>query len=162
MVLSFAAVVASAPGCFILRCDDTFHGLERGDELTSTIVGPYSGQMHGIRCGDLGDLPAGTTLTWTARPDGPGDGCDDRLKMEVSMVSTGSVSDRVITLANGCTGTWTLSAHAISDDADFLGNDSEKPSWYVQRHFSGSSSECFPAGEASTSCSDFFIATSTR
>ncbi|HYJ08889.1 MAG TPA: hypothetical protein VEX18_07760 [Polyangiaceae bacterium] len=163
LVLGFAGVVASnAAGCFILRCDETFHGIERGEELTTTIVGPYSDITGGTGCGELGDLPAGTTLTWTAQPDGPGDGCDNHLDMKVSSVSTGTVSDNVITLPSGCTGTWLLSAHAIGDDASFLENDSEDPSWYIMRNFQQGSSECFSDGAPSTSCVDYFVATSTR
>jgi len=163
MVVGFAGVVASsAPGCFIMDCDDTFHGLEGGEELTTTIVGPYSSRTEGTRCGELGDLPAGTTLTWTAQPDGPGDGCDDHVDMKVSMLSTGSVSDNFITLPGGCTGTWLLSAHPISDDANFLENDGEDASWYIARHFQQGSSGCFTGDAPSTGCVDYFVATSTR
>jgi hypothetical protein len=163
MLLGLAVVVASsAPGCFIMDCDDTFHGLERGDELTSTILGPYSDLTDNTTCAELGDLPTGATLTWTARPDGPGDGCDDHIDMEVSALSTGSVSEGVITLSNGCTGHWSFAAHVISDDANFLDNDREKPGWYIARHFTQASSECFPDRAPPTNCVDYFVATSTR
>jgi hypothetical protein len=163
LLLGFAGVAASsAPGCFILRCDETFHGIDGGEELTTTIVGPYSGMDGGTGCGEIGDLPAGTTLTWTAQPDGPGDGCDSHLDMKVTTLSTGTVSNDVVTLPNGCTGTWLLSAYAIREDATFLENDSEHPSWYIVRHFQQGSSECFSNGAPSTNCVDYFVATSTR
>lgn len=163
MLLGFAIVVASsAPGCFILRCDDTFHGFKGGEELTTTILGPYSGITDGTRCGEVGDLPAGASFTWTAQPDGPGDGCDDHLDMRVTALSTGSVSDSVITLPSGCTGSWHLNVRAISDDTNFLENDSEDPRWYIERRLEQGSSECFPDGASPTSCVDYFVATSTR
>lgn len=153
-----------AQGCFILRCDETFHGLSSGDVLTTTIGKPYTGRDEGQpSCGELGDLPEGATLTWTARPDGPGDGCDDHADVEVTALSTGTVSGNVLTLPNGCTGRWVLTAEALSDDADFLSNpEPENPRWYIQRNFTRTAGDCFGNASAPADCTDNFVATSTR
>jgi hypothetical protein len=163
LVVGVAGVLAAGmPGCFILRCDDTFHHVSEGDRFTSTILGPYADGEGAPSCGELGDLPVGTTLTWTATPDGPGDGCDDELDMEVTMLSTGSVDGHSLTLPNGCSGTWVLTAHPLRDDTDFLANDLEAPRWYIARYLTSPSAECFPDGSAPTSCGDSFIASSSR
>ena len=163
LVLGLAGVlVGGIPGCFILRCDESFHHVSLGDRFTSTVLGPYAKRDGGTSCGALGDLPAGTSLTWTAAPDGPGDGCDDHLDMEVSMLSSGSVSGHRVTLPNGCSGTWLLSAYPLRDDTDFLDNQLEAPRWYIERHLQSASAECFPDGTAPASCSDAFVASSSR
>lgn len=164
LVWGFASVLGSGlTGCFILRCDETFHGIDGQRTFTSTIIGPYAEGSSGRSCGALGDLPAGTELIWTGEPTGPGDGCDDHLRMNVSQLSTGSVQGSVLTLPNGGSGTWLVSAYPLSDDADFLANDPEQPRWYIERQFQSPSGACFPDSPAmSGSCSDRFIATSTN
>lgn len=163
VVLGLAGLLAgSAPGCFILRCEDSFHGVSDGDHFTSTILGPYTEREATSSCGEIGDLAAGTTLTWVARPDGPGDGCDDHLEMEITAREPGSVSRDKVTLPNGCTATWRLTAEALRDDTDFLENDLESPRWYIQRQMSNLSPECAPDGKPPSNCTDYFIASSTR
>jgi hypothetical protein len=163
-LLIVAGLVASgAPGCFIMPCADTFHGLSGGEHFTSTILGPYTEGTSSNSCGEVGDLLPGTTLFWIAHPDGPGDGCDDHVQMEVTAIEPGSVSGEELTLPNGCTaGIWRLTAEPLRDDTDFLANDLESPRWYIRRYMSGLSSACSPDGNPPGSCSDDFIATSKR
>jgi hypothetical protein len=148
--------VGNVSGCFFLRCDDTFHGVEGGEQYTSTVLEPYVAAKGWESCGELGDLPAGTTLSWTADPDGPADGCDDHLRMQVSAVSTGTVSGDVLTLANGCAVTWRLTAFVLRDDTDFRANDPEQPSWYIERYAGERSPQCPPT--LPNYCVDRFIA----
>jgi hypothetical protein len=164
VVLGLAGLLAGGvPGCFILRCDDSFHGLSGGEHFTSTLLGPYTEGYTGNTCGEVGDLLAGTTLTWIAHPDGPGDGCDDHLRMEVTAIEPGSVSGEKLSLPNGCTArVWRLTAEPLRDDTDFLANDLESPRWYIRRYMSDLSPECAPDGKPPSTCSDEFIASSTR
>jgi len=158
-------VVGSLDGCFMLRCEETFHGVREGDRFSTTVIGPYSRPSSGdTSCGSLGDLMEGTTFRWTARPDGPGDGCDDELKAESVELAGVEVSGFNATLANGCRGTWQLSIQAISSDTDLMTNaDPANPTWYVQRTFSTTNAAaCFPDGNVAGTCTDRFVATSTR
>jgi hypothetical protein len=163
VVLGLAGLLAGGvPGCLFWDCDDSFHGVSDGDHFTSTILGPYTEREATYSCGEVGDLLPGTTLTWIAHPDGPGDGCDDQLDMEVTAREPGNVRGDEFTLANGCTATWHLTAHPLADDTDFLANDLESPRWYIQRHMSNLSAECAPDGKPPSTCTDYFIASSTR
>jgi hypothetical protein len=166
VVIGLAGVMtAGLDACFMLRCDDGVHGVRDGERFETTILGPYvePNRMSASGCGDLGDLTAGTTLRWTARPDGPGDGCDDHLDVEAESVSSGQVSRNQLTLPNGCTGNWFLSVHSLTDGSDLKTTvDRENPTWYLRRTFAATSpANCFGAGSSQVNCDDAFIATST-
>ena len=160
MLSGFSATVLD--GCFMMRCEDTVHGVKNGDRFETTIIGRHEAQSSSNTCGDLGDLGEGTTLRWTARPDGPGDGCDDHLDVEVESVSSGDVSGSELRLPNGCVGNWFISVHALSGDSDLKTvADPENPTFYIQRSFTATGPvNCFGEGSTLASCSDAFVAES--
>lgn len=154
-------IAVAMSGCLWADCPQDLGGIREHEQLTTTILSRRASAQTTSPCDTLDDLSPGTVITWTASLQGPGDGCDDRVSLDVADVTSGTYANGEIHLPNGCAGFWSLGLLVTNGPTKFTDPpDPAAPSWVLTRQFrvTGDPTLCWPSGPAPSSCSDSFIA----
>lgn len=132
----------------------------RGARLLLT---PWGRRGHLPSCGNLGDLAPDAVLVSRASLSGASDSCFFDVDISGLSLSTGTLDGGVLTLPNGCSGSFGVSfqpgfAPVLDNGLD----DAGEPQWWLARGFTpiGDATACPDA--AQTACIDAFIARNVR
>ena len=158
-----------ATGCL---CSDNVSGVHDGDRIQTTIIaretdpqGHRAVEENLPSCGDLGDLAPGAVLVARASLSGASDSCFLEVDISGLSLSTGTLDGRVLTLPNGCSGSFGVSFQPRLVSPPVLDNgldDAGEPQWWLARGFTpiGDAAACPDAAHAA--CIDAFIARNVR
>jgi hypothetical protein len=159
-------------GCWYFGdCPNNVGGIEEGQQIETTIVERFAGfsGSSAPSCGELGDLEAGTNVTWQAHLAGSAETCDDDVNIHPKGLSSAELATTsswtlppTLTLPSGCRGEWQLRFDFRSPNPKLLGAvDSANPKWVLVRTFQAiDSAACADQGIARPSCMDAFVAES--
>jgi hypothetical protein len=154
-------------------CDDTAaaYGVQNGDVVQTTILGPYAPSMDQRPCTGLDAWPPGTTVTWSAdvMPSGEGPGCGSGWLRGMGLESINGRAVAVnpqgfVDAGSGCVGSLSLGIQAFTSNPSIFDAtpDGGPVTWVLAREFVPAATDggtCpLPPGE----CDDFFIARSKK
>jgi hypothetical protein len=172
VLVGTCCALAGIPGCWYFEpCPDNVGGIKEGEQLETKVIAAHAPvNASDESCGDLGDLAPDTTFTWKAHLGGSAETCDDRTDIQPLSASSGDVSETSswsippkITLPNGCAGSWNLRINDLKPDPQLIGTpDATSPGWVLVRTFTPSADATACPSGLKGSCTDAFVAETTR